>query len=84
MSRRSTQALVPTLLINGALLVLALASIGPLLWMVSVSFMPSGQANTFPPPLLPRGANLDSYRQLFDYAGMGRRFFNSALLAVLA
>jgi multiple sugar transport system permease protein len=84
MSRRSTQALVPTLLVNGALVVLALASIGPLLWMVSVSFMPSGQANSFPPPLLPRGATFDSYRQLFGYAGMGRRFFNSALLAVLA
>jgi multiple sugar transport system permease protein len=84
MSRRSSKPLVPAVLINGALLLLALASIGPLAWMVSVSFMPSGQANSFPPPLLPRGATLESYRQLFGYAGMGRRFFNSTLLAALA
>ncbi len=72
------------LLVNGALLLLAALSLGPLLWMVSVSFMPSGQASSFPPPLLPHGATLDSYRQLFALAGMGRRIFNSALLATLA
>lgn len=71
-------------LVNGALLLLAAASLGPLLWMLSVSFMPAGQAASFPPPLLPDGATLDSYRQLFGLAGMGRRFMNSVLLAVLA
>ncbi|HWO10121.1 MAG TPA: carbohydrate ABC transporter permease [Polyangiaceae bacterium] len=75
---------VQTALVNGALLLLTAASLGPLLWMLSASFMPAGQANNFPPPLLPSGATLDNYRQLFAVAGMGRRFMNSVLLAVLA
>lgn len=75
---------VATALVNGALLLLAAASLGPLLWMLSVSFMPAGQANNFPPPLVPTGATLDNYRQLFGYTGMGRRLLNSTLLAILA
>jgi multiple sugar transport system permease protein len=71
-------------LVNGALVLLAAASLGPLLWMLSVSFMPPGQASSFPPPILPRGATLDAYRQLFALEGMGRRLFNSLLLATLA
>ncbi len=72
------------LLVNGALLLLALSSVGPLLWMLSVSFMPPGQASSLPPPLLPSPATFDNYRQLFAQAGMGRRFGNSVLLASLA
>lgn len=75
---------VATVLVNGALLLLAAASLGPLLWMLSVSFMPAGQANSFPPPLLPSGPTFDNFRQLFGVAGMGRRFINSVLLASLA
>lgn len=71
-------------LINGALALLATASLLPLLWMLSVSFMAAGEANSFPPPLLPGGATLANYRQLFGYAGMGRSFLNSTLLACLA
>ena len=41
------------LLVNAALLAMALVSIAPLLWMTSVSFMPAGEASRFPPPLLP-------------------------------
>ncbi|HTV23835.1 MAG TPA: carbohydrate ABC transporter permease [Polyangiaceae bacterium] len=71
-------------LVNGALVLLALAAIGPLLWMVSVSFMSAGETSTFPPPLLPHQPTLRNYGQLFALAGMGRRIFNSALLATLA
>jgi multiple sugar transport system permease protein len=76
--------LLPALLVNAALLVLAAASLGPLLWMLSVSFMPAGQASNFPPPLLPHGPTLHSYTELLSMAGMGRRFYNSMLLAILA
>jgi multiple sugar transport system permease protein len=75
---------LPALLINGALALCALACAAPLLWMLSVSFMPAGQASSFPPPLLPQGGTLDNYRQLFAIAGLGRRFENSLLLACLA
>jgi multiple sugar transport system permease protein len=76
--------IVPTLLVNGALLLLSALSLGPLLWMLSVSFMPPGQASSFPPPLLPHGPTLHSYHELLAMAGMGRRFYNSMLLACLA
>jgi len=85
-ARRSPLAGSPLerLLVNGALVVLACAALGPLLWMVSVSFMPAGQTSTFPPPLVPERPTFDNYAQLFALAGMGRHIVNSALLAVIA
>jgi multiple sugar transport system permease protein len=71
-------------LINSALALLAIAALGPLLWMVSVSFMPAGQTSSYPPPLVPQHPTLENYIQLFALAGMGRRIFNSVLLATLA
>lgn len=75
---------LPAFLINGALLACALGSLFPLVWMLSVSLMPAGQVNHLPPPLLPHGATLDNYRQLFALAGLGRSLFNSALLATVS
>jgi len=68
-------------LVNGALLAAALLALGPLLWMVSASFMVPGEARTSPPPLLPNQATLANYRELFTHAGMGRYFLNSLFLA---
>ena len=56
----------------------------PLLWMLSVSFMAPGEANAFPPPLLPDAPSVASYEQLFAREGMARYFMNSLLLAALA
>jgi len=68
-------------LVNGALLLIAIASLAPLAWMVSVSFMAMGEASRFPPPLLPSQATLDSYRTLFARTSMGRNFANSLLVS---
>ena len=73
MTPRRRRELLPSVLVNGALLLLGVASLGPLLWMLSVSFMPAGQASSFPPPLLPEGATWEAYRQMFTQAGIGRR-----------
>ena len=69
------------LLVNGALVLLALFALFPLLWMLSVSFMQPGAASTLPPPLLPRDATLANYRELFERAGMGRHLLNSLFVA---
>lgn len=69
-------------LVNGALVVLAVLSLAPLAWMVSVSFMPAGQANAFPPPLLPSEPTLQAYHALFARMGMGRYFLNSLLVSL--
>lgn len=68
-------------LVNGTLLLLALVSLAPLLWMVSVSFMPAGEASRFPPPLLPSGATLANYRELFARTGMAHNFANSLIVS---
>lgn len=64
-------------LINGLLLGATAIALFPLLWMLSVSFMPAGAASALPPPLLPAHATLDNYRTLFLHAGMGRYLMNS-------
>ena len=71
------------LVVNGLLLGIAAVTLLPLLWMVSVSLMPPGEASTFPPPLLPDASRRSTnYRELFTHAGLGRYLVNSVLLAV--
>lgn len=69
-------------IINGLLAALAVLSLAPLLWMLSVSFMHPGEASAFPPPLLPSSATWHNYRELFVKAGMGRYLFNSFLISI--
>ena len=80
-SREVGQSRLQALLVNGALLALALLSLAPLLWMVSVSLMPAGGASHFPPPLLPSAVTGDNYHALLGRTGMARNFANSLLVA---
>src|SRR5438034_144529 len=59
--RRRAQVLA----VHGALGVAALLTVLPLLWMVTASFMPAGEASAVPPRLVPSAATLDHYRALF-------------------
>jgi len=67
--------------VNGTLWVLAALTLLPLLWMVSVSLMATGASSNYPPPLWPRPASLDRYRELFAQQHMGRYFLNSLIVA---
>ena len=49
--------------------------------MISASFMPSGQANSEPPVLLPSPPTLANYQALFTRINVARNFRNSAILA---
>jgi multiple sugar transport system permease protein len=62
----------------------ALFTIAPLLWMLSVSFMAPGEAAQFPPPLLPAEPTTENYRTLFGSYGIGRFLANSLLVSTLA
>jgi multiple sugar transport system permease protein len=64
-------------LIAGALLALA-----PMLWMLAASFMPSGEANSTPPRLLPTSPTVEHYRDLFTRLDLGRNLLNSAIVAI--
>ncbi|MDR6993079.1 carbohydrate ABC transporter permease [Luteimonas sp. 3794] len=67
--------------VNAALVALAIVALAPLAWMLSVSFMPTGEASGFPPPLLPSAMSFDNYHELFARAGMGRYFANSLMIS---
>lgn len=64
------------------LVVIAVTTLLPLVWMVMASFMPSGDASSVPPPFFPRKVTLDQYIGLFTRLHLGRSLFNSALLSV--
>lgn len=70
-----------TIAVNMLLFALAVLSLAPLLWMLSVSLMQPGEASSFPPPLWPKMPTLANYHELFARAGMGRYLFNSVLIA---
>jgi multiple sugar transport system permease protein len=70
------------LLLNGALLVGLVASIGPLLWMMLSSVKPEGEIRQFPPTLVPEQVTLSNYGQLFDTLNFPQFFLNSVVVAV--
>jgi multiple sugar transport system permease protein len=82
MSRPVGGSRLQALLVNSALGAFALLALAPLAWMVSVSFMPMGEASRFPPPLLPTAVTLDNYRELFARTGIGRAFANSLIVSL--
>ena len=71
-------------LVNGTLGLAAFLTLFPLLWMVSVSLMPTGASSSYPPPLWSAQYSLDRYRELFAQQHMGRYFFNSVVVATSA
>ncbi|MGA8809110.1 MAG: carbohydrate ABC transporter permease [Thermoanaerobaculia bacterium] len=76
MTRGGRSLVVHTLLVAGGLLTLF-----PLLWMLSASFMASGEATTFPPHLIPHAPTFAQYRSLFLRLNIGRAFLSSAIVA---
>ncbi|MFL6262772.1 MAG: carbohydrate ABC transporter permease [Thermoanaerobaculia bacterium] len=68
--------------VNGALLLGAGLTALPLLWMVSASLMPTGEALSLPVRLLPSHPTLQHYAELFSRLNLGRTFFNSLFLAL--
>jgi multiple sugar transport system permease protein len=71
-------------LINGLLGLLALLTLFPLFWMVSVALMPTGASSNYPPPLLPAHPTFIHFQQLFAQQHMGRYFLNSLIVATSA
>ena len=72
------------ILLNMGAALVAMLVLSPLLWMVAVSLMSTGESASFPPPFLPRAPTFEHYRTLFVDYGIGRYLLNSALLATLA
>lgn len=75
--RRSLASVVLNLGLAGAAFITA----APLLWMLSVSLMPVGEANSLPPRVLPSAPTLEHYREIFVHLDMGRYLKNSMILS---
>jgi multiple sugar transport system permease protein len=67
-----------------ALVAGAVATLAPLIWMVAASFMPPGQATTYPPHFIPRPATLENYRILFTRLDVARNVMNSVIVSFAA
>jgi multiple sugar transport system permease protein len=72
-----------TLVLHAVLILAAVLTLLPLLWMVSVSLMPASEANRLPPPLWPSRVTLEHYQTLFTRLNLARYLLNSALLAAV-
>ena len=75
-SRLARRALLYATLTAGALLALL-----PIFWMISASLMPTGEASTYPPRVLPSRVTLEHYEVLFTRLNLGRYLANSALIS---
>ena len=81
--RTRVRGVIGTILLHLALILGAVITLVPLGWMLSASFMPTGEASTYPPRLLPSSPTLEHYASLFTRLNMGRAFLNSALIALV-
>ncbi len=70
-----------TVLVHGLLVLGAVLTLAPLLWMVSASLMPAGEATAAPPRLWPSVPTLAHYEALFTRLNVWRAVANSTLLA---
>ena len=73
-----TRILLYTLLVVGAVLALL-----PMVWMVSASLMPSGEASTYPPHFFPSRLTFAHYSDLFTRLSIGKYLLNSAFVALV-
>jgi multiple sugar transport system permease protein len=70
------------ILLYAALVLGALIALFPMLWMVSASLMPAGEATSSPPRLVPSRLTAEHYRALFTRLNVGRYLINSAIVAL--
>jgi len=70
-------------LLYATLVLGALLALLPMLWMLSASLMPTGEANSYPPRLVPSRVTLEHYRDLFTRLNLGRYLVNSAIVALV-
>jgi len=63
------------------LLVIAVATVGPFLVMISASLRPNFSYMTFPISLIPPNPGIDNYIRLFDQTAIGRWILNSIIIA---
>jgi len=74
-------SLFASLALHAVLVSMAVAAMLPLLWMVSASLMPTGEATAVPLRWVPSAPTLEHYRTLFERMELGRQLLNSVIVA---
>jgi len=64
------------------LIVIGIITLAPFAWMLSASFMPTGQANTYPPRFFPGSITTEQYEALFSRLKLLRYLLNSVIVSV--
>jgi multiple sugar transport system permease protein len=72
-----TKTILYVLLVIGAMI-----SLMPMIWMLSASVMPTGEASAYPPRFFPSTVTFSHYAELFTRLNLGRYLFNSAFIAL--
>lgn len=70
------------ILLMSLAVIVAIVTLTPALWMVSASFMPTGEASSFPPKLAPSRITFEHYFTLFTRLHLWRYLLNSIILSV--
>jgi multiple sugar transport system permease protein len=70
------------IIIHVILIIAAILTLAPILWMVSVSFMPTGDASVYPPPFFPKNVTFTQYESLFSRLNLARYLLNSTLISL--
>lgn len=63
------------------LVVGGVVTLTPLVWMLSASFMPAGDASRLPPRFIPQPFTLEHYVELLTRLELARNFLNSTIVA---
>lgn len=83
MTSMRNRARISKILLYSLLLIGAVMALLPMVWMVSASLMPSGEASSFPPRFFPSRVTLDHYTDLFTRLNLGRYLLNSAFVSIV-
>lgn len=67
-----------------AVIVVVAITFFPIYWMLVSTLQPTKYSTYYPPPLVPKGANLDVFREVFDKYGVGRWIWHSTLLSLMS
>ena len=78
MNNSMAQSLVLHLLV----VIVAVLTMAPFVWMLGASLSPAGEASVFPPQLFPSVLTFDHYVRLFTRLNVGTYMLNSTVLAV--
>jgi len=69
-------------IIYSIVVIIAILSILPFVFMVSASLMKDGAASVYPPRLIPDGVTFEQYKSLFTRLNLSRYLLNSLIISV--